>query len=90
MFGVTRSAGTRRIPTDDHSVAPPNVACGHHAGRSRMFPTVAARDAVLSLESSNCSNVPPATNPTGPCGSLQNGLELPRNHSPSPISPHLF
>ncbi len=26
MFGVTRSAGTRRIPTDDHSVAPPNVA----------------------------------------------------------------
>ena len=23
---VTRSAGTRRIPTDDHSVAPPNVA----------------------------------------------------------------
>jgi hypothetical protein len=25
-IGVTRSAGTRRIPTDDHSVAPPNVA----------------------------------------------------------------
>ena len=49
-----RSAGTRRIPADGPSVVPPNVAWWpHHAGRSKTFPAVAARDAVFSLESSN-------------------------------------
>jgi hypothetical protein len=34
---------------------------GSQVDRPKMFPAVVARDAVLWLESSNCSNVPPAT-----------------------------
>jgi hypothetical protein len=58
------------------------------AGHSKMFPAVAARDAVLCLESSNCSDVPPAANPTGSLlrGTHQDGLQ--RARTPGRVEHH--